>query len=275
MSSLRASWGILRMQLVSKVQYRAAAWAGMTTNAFWGFVHVIIILTFYRFGQQSNAGTSAGMSMVQAVSYVWLVQVLITLLSGTILDNEIREKIRSGDVGLELCRPLDLYAHWFARTAATRLGPFLLNVVPITAVAMLLPEPYRLQPPASLAALLSSMVAVMMGLLLCCASVGMAYVLLMRVQWGEGPMSIFTVLIDILSGAYLPLQLWPGWAQRFLMLQPFAGIYDLPLRLYVGTLAPSTVWQVLLIQAGWLVVLVAVGWLAMRRALTHMVIQGG
>lgn len=275
MRSLKACWAILRMQLVSKVQYRAAAWASMTTNAFWGAVHVIIILTFYKYGLHSGAGTVSGMSMAQAVSYVWLVQVLLSLLSGSVIDAEIREKIRNGDVGIELCRPLDLYFHWFARSIAVRLGPFLLNVVPITVLAMVLPEPYRLQPPASLSALIASTGAVVMGLLLCCACTGLTHVLLMRVQWGEGPTNIFISVIDILSGAYLPLQLWPGWAQRFLQLQPFAGIIDLPLRLYVGTLEPGAIWQVLLMQSGWLVVMIAGGWMAMRRVLTHMVIQGG
>ena len=264
---------ILRMQLTSRLQYRMALWAGMATNAFWGFVHVVIIMTFYRYGQQGALGS--GMTMTQAVSYAWLAQIVLHLLPNISADGEVREKIRNGDIGVELCRPLDLYAHWYARAVASRLGAFLQRFGFVAAFAMLLPEPYRLQPPASVAGLAASLLALSMGLLLSCSLVGIAYVMLLRVSWGDGPVQMLITTVEILSGAYLPLQLWPIWAQRILLLQPFAGIMDIPLRLYIGTLSPNAVWGVLVLQALWMSAMVAFGRLWMKRSLTHLVVQGG
>jgi ABC-2 type transport system permease protein len=190
-------------------------------------------------------------------------------------DNEVWEKIRNGEVGVELCRPLDLYAHWFTRAAATRLAPFLLQLAPVAAVAMLLPAPYHLPPPASPEGFFACLLAIGAGLLLSCACLGMTYALLLKVRWGEGPAWIMLITADVLSGSYLPLQLWPEWAQPFLLWQPFAGLLDLPLRFYVGTMAAEAVWRVVLFQLTWAVILAAAGWCWTRRSLNRLVIQGG
>lgn len=273
MATFRAVRSILRIRFTSTLQYRLALWAGMATNIFWGFVHVVMIMTFYKHGQ--HGGMSTGMDMSQAVSYAWLVQIAMHLLPNFSADSEVREKIRNGDVGVELCRPLDLYFHWYTRAVASRLGAFLQRVGFVVLFAMLLPEPYKLRPPISIIGLLASLASLAMGLLLSCAFVGIVYVMLMRISWGDGPAQIVLTTVAILSGAYLPLQLWPEWAQRFLLLQPFAGVMDIPLRLYLGTLAPSAVWNALALQIIWIVVMVSFGWLWMKRSVTHLSIQGG
>lgn len=273
MTSLRPFWAILRVQTLAKLQYRAAMWAQFGTTIFFGFVQIVIIGVFYRYGQRSAA--TSGLSWAQAVSYTWLVQVFLHLLPGLGADAEVRNKIRSGDIGYELCRPLDLYWHWFARSLALRLGPFLLYLVPVAAVALLLPAPYRLQPPASLLGLLACLLTLGLGLVLSCATIGLIYVWLMRVDWGNGPIFVMTAVTDLLSGANLPLQLWPAGLQRFLLWQPFAGIMDLPLRLYLGTLPASDVWLVAARQLAWAAALVVGGSALMRRNLRRLVVQGG
>lgn len=273
MRLLRPCLSILKMQVMAKLQYRAAAWTQLSTIILSAIVQIIIILAFFRFGLRSDDMT--GMNAAQAVGYIWLVHMTLPLLPGMSLDTEVREKIRNGDIGIELCRPLDLYAHWFARAAALRVGPFLLNIVPVTMVALLLPEPYRLHAPASLAGLLAAITTLAFGLVLTCATMGLTYVVLMHVNWGDGPIYVMAGVTDLLSGANLPLQLWPAFMQRFLFLQPFAGIVDIPLRLYLGTLSPSAFLQVAVIQLVWSALLISAGSLLMKRTLTKLVIQGG
>lgn len=274
-SRIRSYGSILKTQLAAGLQFRVAVWAKLTNFLFWGVVHVIMIRIFYQFGANSAAGINAGMTITQAVSYVWLTQVTGLLLPIMSTDQEVWAKIRNGDIGLELCRPLDLYAHWFTRAIATRLIPFLLQLIPLTAIAMILPEPYRLQPPASVAGLLACVLALGAGLLLSCSCLGITYAVLMKVHWGEGPASIILVFMDILSGSYLPLQLWPDWAQQLLIRQPFAGLMDIPLRFYVGTMAPEMVWKLVALQLSWTVILTATGWFWIRKNLSRLVIQGG
>ncbi len=275
MRNLKAYLSILRIQTVSMLQYRAAAWARMSTFAFYGFVHVVLILIFYRYGVNAGAGERAGMTEAQAVSYTWLTQIVASILPVMGSDSTVRGKIVNGDVGIELCRPLDLYAHWFSRAMATKLAPFLLSLVPVTALAMLLPAPYNLQAPASPEGLLAMLLCLCTGLLLSCSVVCLSYCLLLNLKWGDGPVNIMLVVTDLLSGSFLPLQLWPDWAQGLLYWQPFAGLLDFPLRFYVGTMAPGMVWQAVGIQLIWIIAFVAAGKALMSRSLRHVVIQGG
>lgn len=55
----------------------------------------------------------------------------------------------SGQVAYELCRPQDLYFIWYARLLAQRFAAALLRFPPVVLVALLLPQPYGLLPPAS------------------------------------------------------------------------------------------------------------------------------
>lgn len=275
MRLLRACKSILRINLVSMLQFRAAAWAKMSTFVFYGFVHVVLILIFYKYGVNGSAGSDAGMSSAQAVSYTWLVQVIACIFPVLGYDGEVRNKIINGDVGIELCRPLDLYFHWFSRAMAAKLAPFLMGVIPITVVAMLLPAPYNLLPPASVAGLAAMLLCLVTGLMLSCAVICLGYGLLLNLRWGDGPVNIMLVITDVLSGSYLPLQLWPAAAQKFLLYQPFAGLADIPLRLYVGTMAPELVWQAVAIQLVWILIFVAAGRTLMMKSIRQIVIQGG
>ncbi|MTI94992.1 MAG: hypothetical protein FH749_05810 [Firmicutes bacterium] len=266
---------LVRIQLISGLKFRAAAWAKMSTFIFYGFVHVVLIQIFYRFGENTGAGFTAGMNMGQAISYVWLIQVIAHILPAMSVDSEVWQKIRNSDIGIELCRPLDLYAHGFARAAALRLAPLLMQLAPVTLIIMLLPAPYNLQGPASLANLFAAMLALAAALLLACACITFTYTLLMRVTWGEGPTHIVLGLITLLSGAELPLQLWADWTQAILYWQPFAGLVDIPLRLYTGTLPAVAVWSAVGLQLAWTLVFIILGRFLLNRQFRRLVIQGG
>jgi ABC-2 type transport system permease protein len=96
-----------------------------------------------------------------------------------------------------------------------------------------------------------------------------------NVTWGEGPTSILLLVSGVLSGAYLPLPLWPRFMQGFLYIQPFAGQLDLPVRLYSGVLAPDGAAAVFALQIGWAMLFLAAGRIIMRQKLTRIIVQGG
>ena len=109
---MRAYRAILSAQVRTLLQYRAAAFAGLCTQLFFGFVMVMVYEAFYR-------STTADMPMTypQIVVYVWLGQAMLGMFPWNV-DAEIRQQIRTGGVVYELLRPVDLYNLWFARTAA-------------------------------------------------------------------------------------------------------------------------------------------------------------
>ncbi|HYH03403.1 MAG TPA: hypothetical protein VEC37_09900 [Bacillota bacterium] len=274
LQTLKACWSIFRIKTAEGFQYRLAGLAGFSTSVFWALIEITIYIVFYRYADNQDAGSIAGIGLKQIVSYAWLAQLLF-LMQPLNIDSEILSKITSGDIGIELCRPLDLYSHWFAKTAAARLTPLFWRGSLVLCCSMLMPSPYRIGPPASLPGLTYMLLSMMSALLLCTAFAMLVSALRLNIAWGDGPTYMALLIGNVLSGAYLPLQLWPETLQGFLLMQPFAGYLDIPLRLYIGTMSVGDALPAIGLQFFWIVVFVSCGKLLISLRLKRIIVQGG
>jgi ABC-2 type transport system permease protein len=77
------------------------------------------------------------------------------------------------------------------------------------------------------------------------------------------------------SGILLPLPMFPDGWRMVLEWLPFAGVSDLPLRLYSGHVAVADAGLPLLRSAVWAVLISALGWTALRLSLRRVVAHGG
>ena len=273
-STARACLSIFRIKTAEGFQYRIAGLAGASTGIFWVLIEVTVYTIFYTYSSNKDAGIIAGLTLKQIVSYAWLAQVLF-LMQPMSIDGEILGKITSGDVSIEMCRPIDLYSHWFAKVAASRLTPLFWRGSITILVGMLMPLSYRLSPPASLIGFIWMLLSFVSAFLLCSAYGMLVCSVRLNITWGEGPTYIIMLVGGVLSGGYLPLQLWPKFMQSFLLVQPFAGYLDIPLRLYLGTIDPKDgLWAVGL-QLMWTVIFIIIGKTLMSRRLKNIIVQGG
>ena len=271
LTTMRPYFSILRKNLTGRMQYRAGTWAQLLTNAFWGCARSAIIVAFYKYGSGE-----AAVSIEQAVTLVWLSQIAMNLLPGMGgLDQAVWSKIVRGDVGYELLRPMDVYAHWYMSAAAGKIAPFLLALVPMTLAGQLVPGEIGMGAPASFLHLLACLLTLTTGLLISCAVICISYATLMRPNAGTGPAGILMYTTQILAGSVLPLQLWPQSIQTLMKYQPFAGMMDLPLRFFVGSEPLSSLPGVLLMQLIWAAALIGLGRMWIGRNLSRLTIQGG
>jgi ABC-2 type transport system permease protein len=257
------------------LQYRAAALAGLWTQLFFGVVLIMIYEAFYR----SSSPEARPMAFAQVVSYVWLGQALFAMLPSNI-DPEIRAMVRSGAVAYELCRPVDLYNLWYARAIAQRTAPVILRAVPMVVVATaVMPAiglgEWQLGPPASLASGISFAAALGCGFTLVCALSTLVNITLLWTISGEGIAMVVTTAVLLLSGFLIPLPLLPDWAQPVLRWLPFAGVFDLPFRIYSGHVPVADVAVVLARQLAWTIALIASGRWLLDRGVRRVVVQGG
>ena len=256
------------------LQYRAAAVAGLFTQIFFGLVLIMVYEAFYR-----SARVPPPMAFEQVVTYAWLGQVLFAMLPWH-TDPEWRAMVRSGAIAYELCRPVDLYGFAFARELAQRIVPTLLRALPMVVFAVLvLPlvglGEWQLAAPASPAAATGFAGSLVCTVLLGCAMAVIINISLMWTLSGSGIAMLLMTAVTMFSGMLVPLPLFPDWAQRALGWQPFAGLVDLPFRIYNGHIAAPDIPLVLARQLGWTLVLVAFGRWLLARGLRRVVVQGG
>jgi ABC-2 type transport system permease protein len=183
-------------------------------------------------------------------------------------------------VAYELCRPIDLYWLWYARALAWRTAPTVLRAVPMCIfAALVLPllglGEWRLTAPPSAASALAFAAALACTLLLGCALTTLINISLLWTISGEGAVILMTTLVTFFSGMIVPLPLFPEWAQRFVYALPFAGLVDLPFRIFIGHIAPGAVLGVLRRQLLWTAALALVGRWLLARGLRRIVVQGG
>ncbi|MDQ7972080.1 MAG: hypothetical protein REJ24_05900 [Rhodocyclaceae bacterium] len=262
-------------RFLQMLQYRTAAWAGFATQCWWGGIKVMVLAAFY--GSASAAG--APITLAQAVTYVWLAQGLLALLPW-LGDPEVAQAVRSGSVAYDRLRPVDAYALWYARSAGWIAARVLPRVALMAAFsALLLPlaglSDWAWRPPAGLLAGVAFAASAVLALLLSTSMVMLLNIAAAAALNERGINALAAPVVIVFSGNLLPLALLPDAWQALLLLQPLAGVTDIPARLWFGQLAGAQALEGLALQALWTVVWVAAGRAAMARTLRRLEVQGG
>ena len=263
---MNAYLSVFRMRWRMELQYRGAVIGGVICQIFFGLILVSLYGALYRTKPQ-------GLPLEAVASYVWLQQAFFRMLLST--DTDLLDKIRTGGIAYELCRPIHLYGFYYARMLAQKLLGSLLRAAPMLVFALLLPRGMALMAPVSLAALLISMLGLLLGLLCVCALENITMALTMRTLDHRGVMAMLNLLMMFLAGNILPLTLFPDSWQRVITLLPYAQLLDAPIRIYTGQYALAEAPKALLIQAVWIVLLVALGESLWRSHQKRLIIQGG
>ena len=249
-----------------ELQYRGAMIGGILCQMFFG----LILVALYRALYDSKPQT---LSIESVATYVWLQQAFFRMMLAS--DSELTDKIRSGDIAYDLCRPVDMYGFYYARIAAQKLMGSLMRAVPMLVVAFLLPKGWGMCLPNSFPGLLAAIPALLLGLLCVCALENITVAFTMKTLDPRGMQSLLNLLMLTLSGNLFPLTLFPESWQQVLKFFPYAQLLDAPIRLYTGEYAPSDAFGVYALQAFWVVALIALGvsmWNANKK---RMIVQGG
>ena len=263
---MKAYLSVFRLRRRLETQYRGAALGGILCQVFFGLVLIALYRALY-------AGKPQPMPFSHVATYVWLQQAFFRMLLAS--DADLMDKIRTGGIAYDLCRPLHLYGFYYARIMAQKLMGSLLRAVPMLVFAALLPGGWGIGAPASLPALLAAAAALVLGLSCVCAMENITMAFTMRTLDPRGIQAMLSLLSMILSGNVLPLPLYPDSWQRAITLLPYAQMLDAPIRLYTGEYALSEAPGVFLLQAGWTAALIAVGSWLWRRNQSRIILQGG
>jgi ABC-2 type transport system permease protein len=114
--------------------YLAASLAGLFTNTVFGLLRVAVLLAVV-----AESGNVAGYDAADTGTYVWIGQALL----GVVLlwaGGDLAERVRSGDVAVDLARPWNLQAALLAQDVGRAGHAVLVRFVPPVAFgALLLP----------------------------------------------------------------------------------------------------------------------------------------
>ena len=267
---MKKYWSFFRIRLVAGLQYRAAALAGVATQFAWGALLTLLYHAFY----ESDASRFP-MTMEQLSSYIWLQQAFLAMFNTWAFDHEIFNSITSGGIAYELARPMNLYHMWFIKNLALRVARTALRCVPVLVIAALLPRPYGLLLPPDPLALCFFLITMVFGALLIVSFLMLVYISAFYTISPVGMRVMAATLAEFLAGSHIPLPFWPDWLRSVVELSPFAGMQNLPFRIYSGNIAGGELITGVLLQIFWLLAFWGLGQAWMYRAQRRVVVQGG
>ncbi|MDT3427053.1 ABC-2 type transport system permease protein [Paenibacillus forsythiae] len=213
----------------------------------------------------STGVTSQGMQ-----TYAMLSVILFAIMPPSI-SYEISDKVRDGSIVFDMQKPWDFEWMHFSKAA----GVFVFNVVyavipQLIAVLLFFPIDYPAGMQAAafavsvlLAFLLSFLINFIVGML----------AILFTETWGIDMFK--SVIIDICSGAMIPLWFFPDAVSRVLLWLPFQGIFNIPLSLFIGKITGAAVWEQLAFQAVWCLLLLLLSRMILAWIERKLVISGG
>ena len=263
---MKAYLSVFRLRRRLETQYRGAVLGGVICQMFFGIILIAVYRALY-------AGKPQDYPFTQIASYVWLQQAFFRMLLAS--DPDLLDKIRTGGIAYDLCRPLSLYGFYYVRILAQKMMGSLLRAAPMLVFALLLPEGWGLSAPASAAGFCWALAGLLLGLLCVSAMENITMGFTMRTLDSRGMQGLLNLLMMILAGNILPLTLFPDSWQKAITLLPYAQMLDAPIRLYHGQTAPADAPRILLIQAVWILILTGTGMFFWHRNQKRIVIQGG
>ena len=267
---MRAYITYFKLKFISSLQYRSAAWAGIATQFFFGFVYIMVYVAFYESG-----GNNLPMELPQVVTYLWLNQALLALVNQFTRDQELFKLVREGGISYELVRPKNLYFMWYFKIIGQRLANVTLRFFPLLLVTSILPYPFHMGGPASILHFLSFIVSLGLGTLLVTALAVFYPIITIITRNEKGLVNFIITIANILSGIVVPIPFFPKFLQIISSFLPFQYISDLPFRLYVGNISLADGVFGMCIQFIWIIIFIILGNILMEKNIKRVTVQGG
>jgi ABC-2 type transport system permease protein len=238
--------------------------AGMTTNVVFGLLRVAVLVAALK----AANGEIADYDIAATNTFVWIGQGLLgfVLLWGP---NELAERVRSGDVVVDLYRPWNLLSALLAQDVGRGGYAFLVRLLPPALFGMLVfPFQFPDDPLTWPLFLVSAVIALVV-------SFGVRFLVEVSAFWlidNRGLYSFWNVMSGLLCGLTVPIAFFPEWARDALWMSPFPALLQAPIDVFLGH---GNVVKILLYQLFWAAVVLALGHFALRRAVRRVVVQGG
>lgn len=238
-------------------------------NALRSVVFLLVIFAVWRavYAARPSVG---GLTLDEVIFYT-CTAMMLTLLYEINLEREIGERLRSGNLALQLLKPVNYFWYGFAEGWGTACYTGLFSVLPTFVLLVLVLD----LPPVDMGHLGATAAMIAMGFTLFFAFCHLtALTTFFTVEaWGVEYMRM--TLVRFFAGGFLPLTFFPDVLYRAALWLPFPYMIYYPARAVTGQLTPDLIVQTLVIQAAWCAALLlanAVYWKIIVRQVT---VHGG
>jgi ABC-2 type transport system permease protein len=270
-ASIRSAPRWAYLSLLLNAAQQAAAYRGrILLSAIGNGIWIVAVYYLWR-SVFAQGGQVAGYDWSAMQTYLVLAYAINALLSFS-STARLYNLVRSGEVAQELLRPVDYLAAQLAIALGGARIEGLLSAALALVVAVLA---VGVAPPASSMAALLFLPSIALGFVV---KFLISFLFALLCFWtvnGVGLIWAQTAVVNLFSGALVPLAFFPAWLRTIIAWAPFQGIVATPLAIYQGQAAGWDLARALALQVLWAALLWALARALWGPATRALDIQGG
>lgn len=253
-----------------RTTYRLALLAGVVTNAAFGLIRCAVLVALAA-GAGAAGSALGGYDEAGLLAYAFISQALlgpVNIWGGT----DVRDRIRSGDIAVDLSRPLDIQGALLAQDVGYALAAVIPRSLPTLLVGMVVVGGRLPTDPLI-------WVAGFAGLGLAMVVSYLARFLVQTAAFWitetRGVTNLYAAAAGLFSGLIMPLAIMPDGLRMAALATPFPALVQAPADLFAGRATGTAALAALGGQLAWVVVLAMAGRVALRAGTTRLVVAGG
>ncbi len=256
-----------RKSFQKQMQYRIANLAGLATNFFFLLIQIFVYRAFY-----AARPEPLPLNLNEVITYFALCQAFLMLMPLWGGRSEIANTIKDGSVALQLTKPVDFQAYWFADECGRACYYLLMRTLPTFLFSCLF---FKIAIPQGATVFIAFAVSMSLAILM---STSLTVTILGTAFWtldSTGVTGTTHSIITFFSGMLVPLALWPSWLAQIGMWLPFEGLVNIPFSIYLGKITGFSILTGLFKQMLWVIFFCAFGRAILKLGFSRLVIQGG
>ncbi len=257
---------LAKMRILTLLTYRFEVFIAVGSNIIMMFATVFLWKSAY-----IGIDTVEGLKEQQMVTYSILSVLLSTILSCNV-QNIINERVRDGQVAVDLFKPISIFVCYLADDVGRVISSLLNKAFPLLIIGIVFfGVPYPRTTIVFFAFIASCGLSFAISWLLSALVGMMAFWVMELGNMGR----VKDAIVGALSGRLVPLWFFPTSFITVSKYLPFQYIYQTPLGMYIGKMSLNEALTAMMIQGIWIIVLLSVCALVWNAAKKRVLTQGG
>lgn len=240
----------MKINFKSLFQYKWTFAMTLFTQPIIFVINYIVFQSIYSYGGKTDI---QGYTMEQMV-WFFTANLLVNTFVWNSCVGEISGKILSGDLTMDLLRPISFYCYEMARSVSNRFISLSVDFLPgLLLYSLILPPKF-----VTFVSVIRAFLVIIPAFFLNYITASLIGLCAMWVKNSTSLYAISTILISFAGGCLIPMEFYPDWLVQLTDFLPYKYIYYLPIQYILNReMVQGSLFllQTLLIQAGWILVL--------------------
>ena len=214
----------------------------------------------------------AGVNLGQMLTFI-VVSRLINISSSSGVASYIENRIKNGDIALDIMRPVEPRLLFIFQNLGGTLASMIFDGLPVFVISILLLG--GIMPPASVSHFLLFIIS-LIGAMIINTLIQTTFGTIAFWFANLWIVRTFIYAFDALfSGRFVPLWFLPGWLVTLSLMLPFQAIRFLPVSIYLGMYLQGGIVFALLTQLFWIFFLFFLQFFIWKKGINRLVVLGG